>query len=83
MQRKFTLALVLCLSLVACAEPSAPSQDTTNQNTTEPEQNPTTSEPEQPEEPEVPQQPSYEEIVQTVVKKVVKTIKSLLNWLFK
>ena len=40
-------------------------------------------EPEQPEEPEVPQQPSYEEIVETVVKKVVNTIKSLFGWLFK
>ena len=53
----FLLALVLCLSLVACAEPSAPSQDTPNQNTSEPSQDTTPTEPEQPEEPEVPAEP--------------------------
>ena len=61
-------------------EPETPVEPDEPVTPDEPE---TPVEPEQPEEPEVPQQPSYEEIVQNVVKKVVKTIKSLFGWLFK
>ena len=64
-------------------EPDEPVTPDEPETPVEPDEPVTPDEPEQPEEPEVPQQPSYEEIVQTVVKKVVKTIKSLLNWLFK
>lgn len=64
-------------------EPETPVEPETPDEPETPEEPETPVEPEQPEEPEVPQQPSYEEIVETVVKKVVKTIKSLLGWLFK
>lgn len=68
------------LNAPAVEEPETPVEPETPD---EPETPVEPDEPEQPEEPEVPQQPSYEEIVETVVKKVVKTIKSLLGWLFK
>ncbi|MBE6919309.1 MAG: VWA domain-containing protein [Ruminococcaceae bacterium] len=70
-------------------EPEQPEEPETPVEPEQPEKPETPEEPEQPEEPEepetpeLPQQPSYEETVKTVVKKIVKTIKSLLSWLFK
>ena len=71
------------LNAPAVEEPETPVEPDEPVTPDEPEIPVEPDEPEQPEEPEVPQQPSYEEIVETVVKKVVNTIKSLFNWLFK
>ena len=71
------------LNAPAVEEPETPVEPDEPVTPDEPEIPVEPDEPEQPEEPEVPQQPSYEEIVETVVKKVVNTIKSLFGWLFK
>lgn len=71
------------LNAPAVEEPETPVEPETPDEPETPEEPETPVEPEQPEEPEVPQWPSYEEIVETVVKKVINTIKSLFGWLFK